>query len=330
MTGLRSLHGIRIAAQYQADALDVALGDLFPVLGFLPCETAGPADIEIRFTPDPPRASELERVLSARPLFYHGKTRAFAVEGAIALTDGFSIVRVPLDGHAIEASVDPQSLLEGYSFANATLFIALMLALRAHGLFHLHAAALVNAAGTSILIAGEGGSGKTTSTLSLISSGWKYLGDDAVLVGERHGRLVILQLPKQFHVDERSLAPFPEFRPFLGVRYRENHGKHAFDATLAFAGRSLIEALPPSLILFTEIEKREATQLEQLDQAETMGELLRSAALMMVDGVPRVGDQLALFRRLVAGARSFRAHLGSDLLRDRTVLDRALAPLLSS
>lgn len=56
-----------------------------------------------------------------------------------------------------------------------------------HGLFHLRAAALEDDEGQGWLLAGEAGCGKSTSTLALATSGWRFAADDAVYVTRGEG-----------------------------------------------------------------------------------------------------------------------------------------------
>jgi hypothetical protein len=315
----RNLHGVRISIELDDSAIASRCQDLFPTLWRLPVADRGAAALSIRCAA---RSAQTTEGGSA-PLFFHGRTQGCRESSAMVLSDGASRVRVDDDGREIQVAIDPRSLEDGYTFANATLFIALMLALRAHGLFHLHAAALVDDRERAVLVAGEGGSGKTTSTLSFIAEGWAWLGDDSVLIEQRTGR--VLGLPKTFHVDDRSIALYPEHHAHLKQRYRENHDKRALDASAAFGQQCRDSASPPRILLFPEIRAVAKTDLEPLSHAEAFGLLLHSAALIMVDGVSRVREQMEALRHIVSGAESYRLTLGRDMLSKRGVLSAALA-----
>lgn len=297
------------------DASDLAT--LVPIAAGLPRDGGARGRIEVSLT----RESVPDASPALPAIFFHGRTRAFLDTRDVVLSDGFSLVRVALDGRTISARVDPRSLADGYSFGHATMFIAVAIALRAHGLFHLHAGGVVSPSGETILIAGEGGSGKTTTTLALIHSGYDYLGDDAVLVARANGgEPEILQLAKPFHLHDRVLASFPALSPHTGDPYRANHDKRALDPRAAFRGRERSSAPAPRRILFPTIADLEHTKLEPMAQAETMGELIRSSALAVVDGLPGAKAQLELFRDLAGGARGFHLELGRDLLADPKIL----------
>lgn len=57
-----------------------------------------------------------------------------------------------------------------------------MIALRARGLYQLHASAAVNPDGTAFLFAGPSGVGKSTLAYALSRQGWQILGDDGVVL----------------------------------------------------------------------------------------------------------------------------------------------------
>ena len=59
--------------------------------------------------------------------------------------------------------------------------LSLLMLLRPHGLYGLHANGLALDE-QGLLIVGPSGSGKTTLTLSLLEQGWQFLSDDAVLL----------------------------------------------------------------------------------------------------------------------------------------------------
>lgn len=323
------LHGLGLAVHCEgllADQIELALP---PVLTELPASGAGVADIEVHvrsLTVDPAIVALINSMPGA---FFHGKTNAhwsdgtLGKKGDVILTDGVSWIRVSTDGRLIEATVDARSLADGYSFAHTTFFIAVMVALRSHGLFHLHAA-LVRWQSRGVMVVGEGGAGKTTSTLALMQAGADWLGDDAVLLCRRRGAPIALRIPKPFHVGEATIAAFPRIGPGLGPAYQENNDKRAFDPAAVFDGRALESAAAPSVVLFPEITGAPSTTLTPLTGAETMGMLAVSSAMMMIDGLARVAEQLSILRDLVDDATGYRLALGTDVLEDPSVIGALL------
>lgn len=69
--------------------------------------------------------------------------------------------------------------------------------------FHLHGAALADPSGTiSVLVLGDSGVGKTTTTLALIARGFRPFADDVVLIDPE--TLLPDWFPRAFHVDTQT------------------------------------------------------------------------------------------------------------------------------
>ncbi len=313
---VRDLHGLAI--RLVGDVPD-AVPD---VLTALPETTVEPA-LTVELASGPVAADLIKQIRELDAAFFHGKTNAFwRSTDTMVLTDGTSYVEVGIDGARIHAVVDPRSLEDGYIFAHATFFIAVMVALRSHGLFHTHAAA-VQWRKRGVFIVGEGGAGKTTTTLALMADGAHWLGDDAVLLCDRDGPAA-LKIPKAFHIGDATASAFGDLEAGLGPAYRENHGKRAFDPTAVFDGEPLTSMPAPQAIVFPSIHDVDTTAIEAVSSAETMGQLAVSSAMLMIDGMPRVPEQIALLRQIANGAVGYELRLGRDVLRDPSVIPAAL------
>ena len=100
---------------------------------------------------------------------------------------------------------------------------------RNFGLFH---AAALRYAGTGCLITGKSGSGKSTLTAAAVTHGFEMAGDDFVLI-ETLRRPRVHAVFDTIKLDERGLAKFPRYRPFVRNPGRGAEHKaivHAFDA----------------------------------------------------------------------------------------------------
>jgi hypothetical protein len=249
------------------------------------------------------------------------------VEGATILTDGASTARVAPDGRRIDLAVAPASLADRHTLEHVLALVALVVALRRFGLFHLHAAVLAEPDGRAILVAGGAGSGKSTLTLALLeaSPGLAWLGDDTALLSARPGGLAVLGFPRPFHLSGTTAAAFPRLGSLLGAPCGSG-AKRRLEGRLAFPGRQRLEASAPSLVILPEVVARPTSVVEAVPGAEALGALIESAALVVVDGMPAVDAQLALLAATAGGATCLRARLGRDLLeRPGEVAGRLLA-----
>jgi hypothetical protein len=209
------------------------------------------------------------------------------------------------------------------------VLMALVLALRHRGLYHLHAAALARPDGRAVLVAGGAGAGKSTLSLVLLDRGpLSYLGDDACFLRAGVGGPEVLAFPRTFHVPERTAAAFPRLRPLLGERGAPSMPKLSLDPRRAFPGRERTHAGAPALVLLPQVTGAPTTEVEPVPAAVALGALIESSALLLVDGLPGRDENLALLRAAVEGAQCLSLRLGTDLLAPGAELPRNLAAVL--
>ena len=304
------LHGVRVGWSCGGLASDPVARML---AGFAPAE-GGQADLTVTLAPADGFAGREPVAEGALPLFFHNQIRGFLCAGSIVISDRRSRLALSPDSSRIDGEVQGRSLGEDEDGFPTMLFIALMVALRARGLFHAHAAALVAPDGLGLLLAGASGSGKTTTTAALLTSGCSYLGDDAVLLAMRGGNAVALAFPRPFHLSETTLRAFPELEA-LAVVGSNSQGKRSVDPRLAFPSRALDSVERIDLVCFPRVDDLDRTRVEPMTPADAFGHLLASTALGVVDHVAMVPEQLQVLRSLVDGARAARVLLGRDALR---------------
>lgn len=302
----RVLHGVRIAAAPGLSA-DVCRALLEAAA---PGDAADPADVTVsvrasrRPVPPDPRG---------RPILFHGVLRGREVDGAVRLTDGTSAVEVSADGRTITGTVH---LPDGGArpFDHVLLAVAFAVALRSHGLFHVHAATLVAPGGAVVLVPGSGGAGKTTLALALAARGFTACGDDLCFLTRRGGAPAVVPVPRPFHVAEGTARAFPALAPLLGAPVPS--GKRELDPRRALPGPRP-GALPlPSGLLFPSVAAAARTEVRRRSPEEAFDGLLESSALAVVDAMAGAAEHLALLGELVRGARALDVALGADLLAD--------------
>jgi hypothetical protein len=311
------LHGLSVLLDDRLEGAPSAA-----LLGRFPdAELRGPAALRISLRPRKHRVALPEE---AEPSFFHGAIRAVTRRGALLLGDGASVIAVSADGASIEGAIHEATLVDPHAFAHGTLLLALVLALRHHGLFHLHGAAMVSPRGASVLVAGDAGAGKSTVALALAKAGFSYLGDDSVLLSRRRTSLRLLAIPRAFHVGPATADALPDLARHVGAVYGSS-GKRFLDPTAAFPEMARMEAGPPEALLFPSIAAAAETVLEPVGPSEALGALLESSALVATNGAARPSEHLALLRDVADGARGFRVRLGRDLLANPAGWARRLA-----
>ena len=199
---------------------------------------------------------------------------------------------------------------------------ALMELLKRRGLYTFHATALEKD-GQGILIPGYSGRGKTTTFLSLLRSGYRYLSDDHPCFRAEGGRLELLPFPMKVNVTERTVEFFPELRDASASVLRSGAPKRCFHVEDVYPG-PLGVVCQPVLILFPHIIDAPHSRLELLSKQEALKTILPHCLLVYDPDVAR--REFVALTQLVRQADCYRLHFGRDVLD----LPWLIAPLLQA
>jgi hypothetical protein len=190
--------------------------------------------------------------------------------------------------------------------------------LGAHGHQLVHGAAVGTPAG-GVLLAGRGGSGKSTSALACLGSGLLYAGDDYVLLGSGPSP-VVHSLYSTAKLDGAQLERFPRLRPLV-----DNGAQLATEKALIFLARHLPETLSPGFplraLLLPRITGRRDSRLVPASPAAALSALAPTTLFQLP------GDGHRAFHTLSALARALPSRwleLGTDLTRIPGVLAEVL------
>jgi len=140
------------------------------------------------------------------------------------------------------------------------LMLSLLWLLQRHGLYALHANGL-SKDNAGILLVGCSGSGKSTSSLSLIRQGWNYLSDDVVLLRESPDGIESIAFQKGHSFDPDLINHYPELDPY--VKPSINGQKRFLDITSVYPDGFIYSSFPKVLI-FSRDGLHGAQQLHQL------------------------------------------------------------------
>jgi len=293
-------------------------------------EAGAPVDLLVETRPG--GQADLAPRLAGPPAFDHGGLVLRVAGGTVELCwdrTRFTVEALPVP-RAV-GLVDPALLdtpLGLHALAQVPTLMALTAALRARGVFHLHAACLVLPGDRAVLVPALAGSGKSTLAGALIAAGASYLGDDTLWVARRDGAIRLLALPREFHLAERSAAALG-LSAALETGHDSLAGKRRLDAARVFPGRFRWEAAAPAGIVLPRITGEPATRILEAGPADALGLLLESSALVATRGLPGGADHLPLLGELADGARVLRAELGLDLLSEPAAVARRIAAALA-
>lgn len=285
------------------------------LLAALPTAPEGSeAALTVRLRPG--QGDALKQRLPGPDAFNYGASRLRIAGGLVELAWPGALLIV--DGTRVQGFIDPTTLqADGGDdlLAHGPLLMALAIALRALGCYHLHAAALVLPGLGTVLIPGTSGSGKSTLATVLLGQGASFLGDDTLFVRRKGEEIRLLALPRDFHLTGR-LAEALGLPTSLFSGKVTLAGKGRLDAQGRFPGRFIAEAAAPAFLLLPTISGEPSTRLEPVGPAAALGALLESSALVATRGLPGGPGHLPVLAGLADGARSFQAGLGLDLLAD--------------
>jgi hypothetical protein len=218
------------------------------------------------------------------------------------------------DGYLIRPQMMPTSLIE-YLF-----HLALIELLRHRELYTIHATAL-EMHGLGVLIPGNSGRGKTTSFISLLRSGYRYLSDDHPLMRDAGTHVDLLPFPIKINVTEDTIAFFPELRNAPDHLLHTGCPKRSFYAEELYA-TSIGACCRPALVLFPQVVNAPRSHLELLPKSRAM-ELLLPQALLVYDAeVAR--REFQVLAKVVQQVDCYRLHFGRDVLD----LPKLITPLL--
>lgn len=247
-----------------------------------------------------------------RPIFFHGRTRVFAAGDHLTFWDGSSLLSLSADGSDLSGEVHPDSLDDGHTFSNATLLIALAVAIRLRGRYHLHAGLVALDGLGTLLVAGDAAHGKTTSTLSLLRRGGLLAGDDTLYIDPT--ARCIWGLPKPLNLSPKTAQAFAELTARHPNPIAAESGKSSYPAALLFPGAIRASLGYPDWLLFPRITGEPATRLVPLAQTDALGNLMTASALVAVDELAGAEEHLAALLAIVSHGRSYELLLGLDAL----------------
>lgn len=192
--------------------------------------------------------------------------------------------------------------------------------LKRRGLYTFHATALEQH-GRGVLIPGFSGRGKTTSFLSLLRSGYRYLSDDHPFFRLNGSRVEILPYPLKINVTDHTVSFFPELRDAPPSILRTGGPKRYFHAEELYPA-PLGKPCEAAVILFPQVVDAPHSCLESLSKKQALAMILPHSLLVYDAEVARREFQALV--RLVEQADCYRLYFGRDVLD----LPRLVGPLL--
>ena len=202
-------------------------------------------------------------------------------------------------------------------------FTSLAAPLRRHSHYLLHAAGASNG-DRSVLFAGASHSGKTTTSLTLLLAGWKYLANDLVLLVPYQGTVWAFPTPSELTVRKKTLELLPGLRQY---QRRPYHGKRVGPTQVTARTLNLEKirwagAGPVTTICFPRVSGPPRSHLKDIPAAVGLARLMEES----VDRWDRqaLDDHVDLLASLCRQCRHYELELGPDVARLPELLGRAV------
>ena len=196
--------------------------------------------------------------------------------------------------------------------------------LGANGIQQVHAGAVGTDAG-GVLLVGKGGSGKSTSCLSVLGNDHlRYAGDDYVAVSMDEEPWVH-SLYRSGKIDPDNIARLPQLRPIISNADRLDREKAVVFADDLVPGAA-VSGFPLRAILIPRIVDRSDSRVVPTSPAAAVTALAPSTMLQLH---PPQAESLGRIRRVAAAVPAFVLELGPDVAAVPVVIRQLLDDLAS-
>jgi hypothetical protein len=213
---------------------------------------------------------------------------------------------------SLDKGLAPLEVVADHPSASTALYSALTLSsallLGRRGGTLMHAGAVVSPAGETWLVVGDTHCGKTSTCAGLLSTGWRLLADDhIVLRPERRGGATADGWPRTTHLDSGW-----EFGEPTGMR-------RPVDLFVEWPS-PLLNNPPVTGVVFPRVEAEQPTLATPVVASDAFGRLVRQSPWLMVDTA--VVSSLSALLTRIAALPAYELRLGLDTFADGNALAR--------
>jgi len=232
--------------------------------------------------------------------------------GRFVVRDAGAEAIVDLETLRIEVRAFSESVVTQRSSTATVITTALQLALREQETIRLHAGAvLLPDRSGAIVVAGDSGSGKTTTTLALLEYGCVPMGDDQAFLRERGDTWEVLTAERSFRLTPETLSAYPNLKRHCGELVPEL-GKH--ELRVEEIAESVERFRGPVRLLFPRLTQSAETSSRTMSTAEAIGELMVASPLVTVGAPEQIRRHVRLLRRLAEETSPAWLDLARDVL----------------
>lgn len=315
-----SVHGTEMTFTTNSHALAHSVESL---LRHFKCQTPATESIPMQFTAVQQRSDMPVQISDKAVLLHSGSGLVIGCDGqmtwlcdiysdrGLLIADFHEEGVVVIDGRSLSAQaylVRPEDMAQ--DIRNSFVHFAMTELLKRRGVFTFHATAL-EYKGNGVLIPGFSGRGKTTSFLSLLRSGYRYLSDDHPFFRVTENGVELLPYPLRINVTDQTISFFPELRSAPPSVLHAGTPKRYFYAEDLYPN-PLGQSCKPAMILFPSVVDAPYSCLEPLSKKLALEMILPHSLLVYEPEVAR--QEFKALVRLVQQTDCYRLHFGRDVV----------------
>lgn len=243
-----------------------------------------------------------------RPAYRQGpvEIRAGAPLGwAQVAWPGLALARIEADRPGAEAFLTREALADPARLFRGFLLVVLIFLWKRDRRFHIHAGVARDPAGRGWLLAGNTGSGKSTTMALLAARGWDIGTDDIGFLAGRGDRVEVFGVRDRIALRPGGAALLDQ----AGGVSLPGRGKTGFWPEEL--GGQWVPSVDPDIVLFT-AGIGPGTRLTPAPPREILASLIHNSVWVMFE-TTGAAEHLDLFARLGRQARCYHAILGPDL-----------------
>jgi hypothetical protein len=184
-----------------------------------------------------------------------------------------------------------------------------------------HAGAVGYAEG-GVLLAGKGGTGKSTTTMACLDSSLRYAGDDFVLISPQTP--TAYSLYNVAKLEEKNLRLFPDLAPHVN-NWDEVEVDKAQLFLWQFAPQKLIPSFPIKAIVLPKFTGQPDTIVRPASSKDAMQALMPSSILLLRTNTQQITKIANLVRQLPA----YWLETGTDLAQIPRAIEKILTGIIS-
>ena len=307
----RLLCGIPVRIFVEDSTVADRFDELLHHFAFQPAGLGEGPPLQLRLVPGSVRGP----VVDAELVDDGSQARVRRVGSRFWVDTGQAMFDVSSEGHQAMGHIAPGFWTQPIDQQRAAVMQVFVILLRSRHRFVLHASG-VEKDGAGVIFVGNSGSGKTTVTLSLLTAGWRFLGDDMVALARSGDRIDALALRRTMSCSTTTLAGLGLGAGSAG----EAKAEPAFDPVESLSV-PVIDSMSLRSVVFPTVTDSRTSELELLGSAETVGILARSMAGIFTD--PNWAQiQLATLAELSSRANGYRLRVGRDVFDDPARVSR--------